>query len=307
MSTQPRTLVLLFASAALVSLSACGANRKATAPPHAGTAALTGAKIAPHVQRVLVADKGVVSIVARDGCVSSMMSAPDQTGSSDEMRVRCPRGDRLASWFTGVDALTASIPVETVSEEEQDDEAEIPLPAAELLTPTGTVLRVREKKDAARLVAEVRALAAELEAAETPAPGPSSPAGWQLVRLSGPAHVFLGGQPTTGVLDARVSTTGQYLCEFVANTGDGPIRATKSGWIPQERAASAIDDVLGPFKDIGPGERAHATYALAVAKGAERKANQASTAEVFQRFGKLQDALGDACLPELDPPAPIGL
>jgi hypothetical protein len=300
----------LLGAVALVSsvlASSCGgANRsKGAQAPRPGTAALTGARVAPRVQRILVADKGVVSIVTRGGCVASVMSGGDQTGSADEMRVRCPRQERLTAWFAAVDELTSSVPVEKVAE--GSDEEEVSLPAAELLTANGTVLRVTEKKDAARLASEVRALAAELEANETPTPGPASPNGWQLVRVSGTAHVFLGGEPTTGVLDARVSTTGQYLCEFVANTGEGPIRATKSGWIAKEHATKAIDDVLGPFQPVGPGERVRATYALAVHAGAERKANAASTAEVFERFSKLQDALGDACLPELDPPAPVGL
>ena len=50
------------------------------------------------------------------------------------------------------------------------------------------------------------------------------------------------------------------------------------------------------------------TFAAGVSAGAERRANAASTAMVFERFAAVQDVLGDACLPELDPPTTgIGL
>ena len=134
-----------------------------------------------------------------------------------------------------------------------------------------------------------------------------------MLRVTGPARIFLGGAPTTGVLEARISTNGQYLCEFVASTRSGPIRATKSGWISPSIAATAIDDILSPFADIEAAERPsggslRATFAAGTAGGAERRANAASTAAVFVRFARVQDALGEACLPELDSPsAPLGL
>jgi hypothetical protein len=141
-----------------------------------------------------------------------------------------------------------------------------------------------------------------------PTPGPKSEQGWELLRVTGPAHVFLGGAPTSGLLDARMSTNGQYLCEFVATTRGGPIRATKSGWIAPSVASRAIDEVLSPLADAGSGEKRPATFASGTAGGAEHRANAASTPAVFQRFAHVQDALGDACLPELDAPsAPIGL
>lgn len=126
-----------------------------------------------------------------------------------------------------------------------------------------------------------------------------------MLRVSGPARVMLGGKPTAGNLEARMSTNGQYLCEFTASTRGGPVRATKSGWVSPNLATTAIDEVLSPFADVGRSERRPSTFASGTAGGAERLANPASTAAVFKRFAAVQDALGDACLPELDaPPAP---
>ena len=98
-------------------------------------------------------------------------------------------------------------------------------------------------------------------------------------------------------------------CDFAATTADGPIRATKSGWISPAVAARAIDDVLSPLADSNTsGEKRPSTVAAGISSGNERRANVASTGAVFQRFAHIQEALGDACLPELDPPsAQIGL
>jgi len=282
----------------------CGGATKGASPQAPGKAALTGAKLGVRYDRVLVAEKGAITMVARGGCAATVSSGMDATGPFEEMRVRCPQPDRLTSWFAAVDKITSTLPVEAV---EDDDDTPATLPAAELVTAKGDVLAVKAKGDAERLVSEVRALTAELASAEVPSPGPQSPNGWQLLRVSGPAHVFLGGSPATGVLDARMSTSGQYLCEFVANAKGNPIRATKSGWIKPATAARAIDEVLTPFADVGSAERRPATFASAIQAGAEKRANAASTAAVFERFAHVQDALGDACLPELDPPAPIGL
>lgn len=286
--------------AAVAALTACSsATRPAATPQKPGTAALTGAKITPRVQRVLVAERGVVAMVARDGCVATVTSAELEAGSSDELRVRCPRPERLATWFAGVDKLTASVPLE---EENDDEDEDVPLPVAELVTSKGRVLRVTNKTDAERLAGEVRAFTAELAASEMPSPGPASPAGWQMLRVSGPAHVFFAGTPTKGVLDARVSTSGQYFCEFLANTEDGPMRATKSGWIAPKTASHAIDEVLVAFEGLAEGERPQATFASGVTANGERKASASSTAAVFERFAPVQDALGDACVPELEAP-----
>lgn len=239
-------------------------------------------------------------MVVRGGCVATVGSGSDDAGSYDEMRVRCPKPERSASWFSALDRLLAPLPLSRVEKEEDEDD--VPVPAAEFATASGTIYRLEKSSDAARLVSEVRALTAELAAAEEPRPGPASPSGWQMVRLKGNAHVFFGGEPTSGMLDARLSTTGQYLCEFRATTSDGPLRATKSGWVEPKAAVHAIEDVLSPFEGGGAQERAPSSSAIAVASGTEKRANPASTAAVFARFTPLQKALGDACLPELEGP-----
>jgi hypothetical protein len=307
MSKSPSALgrsVVVVVAGALFTAGCGGATRRAS-PQSPGTAALTAAQISNRFQRVLVAEKGVIAMVGRNGCVATVSTGVVDTGGYEEMRVRCPRPERMAKWFEGVDRIIAGITVAPVKDDRSDD---IVLPAAELVTAKGEVVEVKLRGDTERLLSEVRALTAELASTETPSPGPTSANGWQMLRLSGPAHVVLGGAPTSGVLDARMSTSGQYLCEFVARTDDGPIRATKSGWITPAIAARTIDEVLQPFADIGSSDRRPTTYATATADGAERRANAPATAAVFVRFGHIQDALGDACLPELDPPnAQIGL
>ena len=313
MSFKP-SVVLLFAAGLLT--SACGgATRSGSPQSPTGTAVLTGAKLGVTYQRVLVAERGIVVMVAREGCVATVSSSSAPGGqqrtaggdqsATEEMHVRCPRPERLKAWFSAVDKLTAQLPVEQVSADADD----IPLPAAELVTAKGDVLQVAKRADAERLLGEVRALVAELAAAETPSPGPSSANGWQMLRVSGPAHVILGGNEAAGLLEARMSTNGQYLCDFAATTPDGPIRATKSGWISPAIAARAIDDVLAPLADgTTSSERRPTTIAAGISSGNERRANVASTGAVFQKFAHVQEALGDACLPELDPPsAQIGL
>jgi hypothetical protein len=297
--TQKASFVLSITMLAAVSAGGC-APRKAAPPQTSGSAALTGAKMGPRIDRVLVADKGVVAMVARDGCVATITTSELETGSSDELRVRCPRPERMRAWFDGVDRLTASVALEPSKEEAEAED--LPLPSAELVTGSGKVMHVVQKNDAHRLFTEVRALSAELASAEIPAPGPATPGGWQMLRVSGPAHVFFAGAPTRGVLDARVSTTGQYFCDFLANTDDGPMRATKSGWIAQTTASKAIDEVLQPFEGLGDAERPRATYASGTTASGERKASMSATAAVFQRFAPVQDALGDACVPELEAP-----
>jgi hypothetical protein len=318
MSFKP-SVALLFA-AGLLTTACGGATRSASPQSPSATAALTGARMGSRFQRVLVAERGVVVMVARDGCVATVSSGADvpsggdvssngekddDSGGSEEMRVRCPRPERLRIWFAAVDRITAGLTVVPVTDDSPDD---TPLPSAELLTAKGEIVRVAKRADAERLLGEVRALVAELAAAEVPSPGPSSANGWQMLRVSGPAHVILGGNAAAGLLEARMSTNGQYLCDFVANTGSGPIRASKSGWISPVVAARAIDDVLSPLADSGGSDRRPTTIAVGVASGSERRANVASTGAVFQRFARVQEALGDACLPELDPPtAQIGL
>lgn len=280
----------------------CGGASRARAPqPQVGTAQLTAADLGRRVQKVLVADKEAIAMVGRDGCHATVRQGNVQNiGPSDELRVRCPRKERLTQWFKGLDRVLSTIEVAEVGDE--DDDADDGGPAAQLVVGKGKVVKVVKAADAARLVAEVRAFGAELESGEIPHPGPATSSGWQMLRVTGAAHVMLGGEPTRGVLDARMSTNGQYFCEFVGATDEGSVRATKSGWITDSLAARALDEVLSPFQVQSTAESPSATFAAATTGGAERRANQASTAAVFERFAPLQDALGDACLPELEPP-----
>ncbi len=283
-------------------LAGCGGASRAHAPQaRVGTAQLTAADVGRRVQKVLVTDGELIAMVGRDGCHATMRSGNDANiGPSDELRVRCPRKERLAAWFAGIDRVLSTVEVAEIGEDDEDD---VKIPAAHLVIgPRKTVVRVVKPADAAKLVAEVRAFGAELESAEIPRPGPATAAGWQMLRVTGAAHVLLGGEPTRGVLDARMSTNGQYFCEFVGNTEEGSVRATKSGWITDSLAARALDEVLSPFQVQTQAEPPTATFAAATTGGAEKRANQASTAAVFERFAPLQDALGDACLPELEAP-----
>lgn len=245
-------------------------------------------------------------MVSRDGCLASVNTTEAAPDGHDELRIVCPKPERMKSWFAGADRVIATLALEP--DEEDDDETPLKLPAAKLLTSSGEMLRVANKGDIDKLASEVRALSAELASAEAVAPGPASTAGWQMLHVKGPAHVLFAGTPARGVLEAKMSTNGQYLCEFTTDVGDGPMRATKSGWLSPAAAAHAIDEVLAPFNAVGPDESAKSTYAAGTKDGAERRSNLASTAEVFARFAEVQDALGDACLPELEAPSSeIGL
>ena len=88
---------------------------------------------------------------------------------------------------------------------------------------------------------------------------------------SGAAHVLLGGAPARGVLDARLSTSGQYFCEFVSATEDGSVRATKSGWITAPLAARVAVHGLGRL-DVQAPERTspggHSSLLASHARGA---------------------------------------
>ncbi len=286
---------------ALAVLGGCGAPR--ARPPQAARAELTGARVGLRLQKVLVADDELVAMVDRDGCHATARSTGEgkvQLGDGDELRVRCPRKERLASWFDGVERSLASMELADVP----DDDEDTAVPTAEVVVGKGRVLRVVKPADVGKLLAQVRAFGAELEANEIPRPGPASASGWQMLRVTGAAHVIVGGEPTRGLLDARLSTNGQYFCEFVGQAGAAAMRASKSGWITGALAARALDEVLTPFQVQPPSEaQPSATFAAATSGNAEKRANPASTAAVFERFAPLQDALGDACLPELEPPA----
>ncbi len=290
-----------------VLLAACGGSTRRAATPHS-KATITGATMAPRVERLVVADRGSVSMVARGGCVATVKTAESEGGTYDELGVRCPKPERMKGWFEGAERVIATLALEPVREELEDVE-DTKLPLAKLLTTSGKTLRVVRTDDIERLAAEVRALAAELAAAEAVSPGPASAEGWEMLHVMGPAHVLLAGTPAHGVLEARMSTNGQYMCEFITNVGDGPMRVTKSGWLSPKTASHAIDEVLGPFDAVAANEKPPSTFAAGMKGGAEQKSSAVSTASVFELFSQVQDALGDACLPELEPPPtqPIGL
>jgi hypothetical protein len=293
----------------LLVLTLCSGCRGAThqvASPQA-PAETTAATLSVRIDRVLVAEGDEVSLVSRGGCVALVRTMDRAGGGSDELRLRCPKPERMAAWFDATDRelhRIALAPVAKRSAKEEDDDAPTP-PTAKVLTAKGDTLQVVKAADIKKLSSVVKALSAELAAAEEVAPGPASPGGWQMLRVLGPAHVVFAGAPAHGVLEARVSTNGQYLCEFFANVGDGPLHATKSGWLSPTAAAHAIDEVLVPFAAAAAGgeeQQPKGGYAAATSAGSERHGSAATTAAVFERFAQVQDALGDACLPELEAP-----
>lgn len=284
---------------ALVVLAGCGGASRNASPPHS-EATLTAASIegAGRVEKILVADKGSVSVVERDGCMATVHN-------ENELHTRCAKPERMKAWFDGTDKNLAKVGVETMTKEQIKLEDDVPIdvntPSAKMLTANGKALRVTKATDVAKLNADVRALADELAGAEDVTPGPATANGWQMLHVSGPAHVMFAGTPTRGVLEARMSTNGQYLCEFTTNG----TKATKSGWIKPASAARAIDVVLGPWSaqtSGGSGAAEHPSFAAGTKGGTEQKSNAAATAAVFSLFSEVQDALGDACLPELEAP-----
>ncbi|MBX3203450.1 MAG: hypothetical protein KF764_00215 [Labilithrix sp.] len=293
--------------AVAVLLSACGGTSRRASTPHSQTTTTAGT-LTPRVERLVVAERGTISMVARGGCVATVRTAESEVGTHDEVRVRCPKPERMKGWFEGADRVLGSIALEPVGGE-LDDTDDVKLPTAKLLTASGKTMRVTKPEDVAKLIAEVTALSAELAAAEAVAPGPASPDGWEMLHVMGPAQVLFAGTPARGVFEARVSTNGQYMCEFITKVDDEPIRATKSGWISPQTASRAIDEVLGPFNATEPSEPPKTTFAAGTKAGSERHSNAVSTAAVFERFSHMQDALGDACLPELEAPStpPLGL
>ncbi len=278
---------------AFVLLGCGGATRRASTP-HGKTTTTAASIPAPKVERLVVAERGNIAMVSRGGCVATVHTSD---AGGDELRVRCPKPERIAAWFDGADKVLAGFSYEPVK---HDDDDEVALPAAKVLTAGGKTMRITNKADVQRLASEVAALSTELALAEEPVPGPDSASGWQMLHVSGPAKVLFAGTPAKGAFDARVSTNGQYMCEFVTNVGDGPMRASKSGWLEPATASKAIDEVLGPFAAVGPAEKAKSTYAAGMKGGAETRSNASSTAAVLERFAQMQEALGDACLPEIE-------
>jgi hypothetical protein len=312
-----RTLKPVLRTSLLVALglvlSACrGATREASTPH--GKTQTTAAQLPSHVERMLVADRGEVALVSRGGCIATVRSVEGAAGSSDELHVRCPKPEQLEKWFDAADQAIARVRLVPTPREAQneDEEVDSAVPSAKILTANGQTMKVVESADAKKLAGDVHALTVTLASAENVAPGPATANGWQMLHVRGPAHVVFAGAPAHGVLEARMSTNGQYMCEFFANVGgQNPLHATKSGWLTPTTAAHAIDEVLVPF-DAGDEREKSLTkggFVGATTAGAEKRSNPSSTAAVFERFAQVQDALGDACLPELEaePPAQVSL
>lgn len=283
-----------------VALIGCGGATRGASSPH-GKTTTTAASIGPRVERLVVAEKGNVSMVARGGCIATVHTSEGDS-AQHELSVRCPKPERMKTWFDGADRVMAGFTYEPVKDEEEEDE-EVSLPVLKVLTAKGQTLKVTRPEEVQRLSREVRALSAELASMSTPAPGPASADGWQMVHVTGPAHVLFAGTPTRGFFDARVSTNGQYHCDFIASIGSGAMHASKSGWLSPIIASRAIDEVLGPFSASEPNEESKSIYAAGVKEGTEKRSNVSSTAAVFERFAQIQDMLGDACLPELEAPS----
>lgn len=297
-------LGLVVVAAGLV--AACGGSNRRAAAPHAAShseTTLTAATMGARIERLVVAERGSISMVARNGCLATVTSSEGEVGGRDELRVRCPKPDRMKAWFEGTDRVTDAVALEPVRDEEEGEESDVKLPAAKVLTSGGKAMRVAKRADVDNLIAQVRALAAELASAEDVAPGPATANGWQMLHVMGPARVVFAGTPARGVFEARMSTNGQYMCEFVTNVEASPIRATKSGYLTPATASRAIDEVLGPFNAAGAGERGKMTFAAGTKGGTEQRSNAVSTVAVLERFAEVQDALGDACLPELETPS----
>jgi hypothetical protein len=274
----------------VVALAGCGA--KAERP-----AASPQVEMTAQIDKILVTENGVLSVVERDGCMATVKS-------EDELHTRCAKPERMQAWFEGADKVAAKIATEPVKSGHAADDVDPSQSSAKMLTTAGKSLRVMKAADIAKLNADVRALSDELAGAEKMVvPGPASEHGWQMVHVKGPARVMFAGTPTRGRFEARLSTSGQYLCEFTTASADGaPVTATKSGWIKPASAVHAVDVVLAPLGAAAP-DSAPTSFAAGTKAGAEQRSNAAGTAAVFELFGEVQDALGDACLPELEPPA----
>jgi len=295
---------------ALGAIVGCGGSSRNASAPHAlaGRETITAASIDKEgggaIDKILVAENGSVSVVERDGCMATVQE------TKDEIHTRCAKPDRMKQWFAGADKALAKVAVAPMTKADRakdEDEIDTKTPSAKMLTATGKALKVTNKSDVDRLNAEVRALSDELAGAEKQVtPGPASEGGWQMLHVGGPAHVMFAGSPTRGVLEARMSTTGQYVCTFTTAGDHGPVQATKSGWIKPSSAARAIDVVLGPMAASSSGDARAAAFAAGTKAGAEQRSGTAATAAVFALFSELQDALGDACLPELEAPAGPG-
>ncbi len=259
----------------------------------------TSSLLVPRLARLVVVEPGAVAMAARSGCLATVEKSHADGRVRDELRVRCPKPERMRAWFDGAERLVASLDLEPAPESPVPGMDE---PEARVLTASGLLLRVTKRDEIVRLTAEVRSFAKALSEEDRVIPGPASASGWQLLHVAGAARVVFAGIPTRGMLDAKVSTTGQYQCEFLTRIDDGQMRATKSGWLSPEIAREAIEDVLAVFQARPKEEADTSSFVAAMRAGAEHRGAKASTAAMFERFAELQESLGDACLPELETP-----
>ena len=131
-------------AAVLALLLGCSGATRNASPPRHGETTVTAATIAPRVERLVVADENDIAMVARGGCVATVRTSESENGGEDELRVRCPRPERMRAWFEGADRVMASFQYELAKDE---DEEEIKLPAAKVLTTTGKTLSVTRPED----------------------------------------------------------------------------------------------------------------------------------------------------------------
>src|SRR5262245_17341405 len=98
-----------------------GATRGASSP-HSTTVTSATAPSALKIERLLVAEHGDVAMVARGGCLATLRTGESEAGGHDELRVRCPKPERMKAWFEGMDRLAATVSLAAEKEEEGDKE-----------------------------------------------------------------------------------------------------------------------------------------------------------------------------------------
>src|SRR5262245_25783385 len=69
-------------------LLGCGAAARRASAPHGTTPTTAASSAAPRVDRLVVAGRGNLSVVARGGCVATVHSS--EGAGDDELHVRCP-------------------------------------------------------------------------------------------------------------------------------------------------------------------------------------------------------------------------
>lgn len=146
-------------------LAACGGQSRQTSSPHS-EATVTSAYIkGHHVEKIMVADEGTVAIVDREGCLAQVKERSTAVGPAAEILTRCPKPERMASWFDQSDRVTDVLVYEPLTARPEGDESEalddkldLHAPTAKVLVSNGKMLRVAKPADVAKLTAQVRAL-----------------------------------------------------------------------------------------------------------------------------------------------------